>query len=710
MGKGPISIRRDENGVPHVKADSIADLYKGLGYCHAMDRGLQMLLMRILGLGRASELLQSTKEMEEIDIFFRKMNWSGKVDSEVTKLTPDLKEFSDSYCLGVNEYLSKKYPWELKLAGYKPDAWTIGDTMLLSRMTGYLTLAQSQGEIERLLVEMVQGGVEKEKLEELFPGLLGDMDEALIRRIKLSERIVPEGLKWNSIVPRVMASNNWVVGGARSASGQAMLANDPHLENNRLPNVWYEISLSVGERYGMGATMPGIPALVIGKTNDLAWGVTYSFMDSVDSWMEECKDGKAKREDGKWVPFSERKEIIKRKGKKPIEVKFYENEHGVLDGDPYEEGLYLATRWATAEAGVKSLKAFTDIWSAKSAEEGMNCLGNLEVSFNWVFADVAGNIGYQMSGLLPKRGKGSSGFVPLEGWKKENDWQGFFEYVDLPRSYNPDEQYIVTANDDLNHLGKVTASNISMESYRADRIRQLIDEREKLTPEYCEKMQFDTYSLQAKKIMDILRPLLPFSRQGDILRDWDCCYDPESKGAYLFEEFYKKLLIKVFGKSALGEEVVSWLHEGTGIFADFYGNFDRVLLAERSEWFNGKSRNEIYSECALEALSGEAVEWGESKKYKLSNMFFGGKLPALFGFDGGPVKMRGGRASIHQGQLYNSGGRTTSFCPTFRMIAEMDKNYIRTALAGGPSDRRFSKWYLSGQDGWEKGEYKILAV
>src|SRR5690606_37444290 len=148
------------------------------------------------------------------------------------------------------------------------------DCILISRMAGYLTLSQSQGEIERLLVELVQAGAGRAHLGEVFPGGLDGPAVGLLRGVERGGRIVPFAL-WGSAAPRMMASNNWVVAGSRTASGAPILANDPHLEVNRLPNVWCELVLRSADRWAIGATMPGLPGVLVGRTQDLAWGATY---------------------------------------------------------------------------------------------------------------------------------------------------------------------------------------------------------------------------------------------------------------------------------------------------------------------------------------------------------------------------------------------------------------------------------------------------
>jgi penicillin amidase len=327
-----------------VEVSDEVGLYYGMGYCHAMDRGMQMLLMRILGEGRGSELLESSDEMLAIDAFFRRVNWTGETAPQIAKLTPEAKTFCAAYCDGANAYFAKKIPWEFTLLGYRPEPWKIEDILLLARMVGYISLAQSQADIERLFVEMVQAGITREKLDKLFAGILSGLDVELLKKVKISQRIVPASLKWNHIVPTMIALQQLGYLRQKTASGKPILANDPHLETNRLPNVWYELVLKSHNRYFIGVTMPGLPGILIGRNSDLAWGATYTFMDAIDSWIEHCKDGHFLQEENQWTTFQQRKEVIKRKKKTPVEMLFYENDHGMLDGNPFKEGYYLTTR------------------------------------------------------------------------------------------------------------------------------------------------------------------------------------------------------------------------------------------------------------------------------------------------------------------------------------------------------------------------------
>jgi penicillin G amidase len=703
-------IWRDRHGVCHVEGEDRTTVFEWMGYAHGKDRGMQILLMRILGQGRASEILDSSDEMLAIDTFFRRMNWTGDTSAQVEKLTPDAKRIIESYCNGVNRAFSEKIPWEFRLFGYRPEPWKIEDSILIARMIGYLTLAQSQGEMERFLIELVQAGMDEARLNELFPDILGGLDVELVKQIKLQERLVPPTSLWNIAVPVMMASNNWAVSGKKTRSGKPILANDPHLEVNRLPNVWYEMALKIGDKYAIGGTMPGAPALLVGRNQDLAWSATYTFMDGTDSWIEKCKEGKYFREPDMWVKFTERKEIINRKKKDPVIVTFYENVHGVLEGNPYQEGYYISTAWAPAFSGAISLNSIVEIIDAKTARQGMDLLGRIETSWNFILADREGNIGYQMSGLMPKRREGISGFVPLPGWEKENDWQGFEDCHDLPRSYNPECGYLVTTNQNLNQYGKVNPINVGMGPYRSDRIEGLLAEKSDIDCEYMFKLHYDIYSTQAESFMTILSSMLSDSRQAAILKNWNFEYSADSEGAFLFDRFYKQLYRDVFGRHGFGTDVVDHLDQHTGIFNDFYINFDRILLSKTSSWFGGRTREEIYRQAAEKALKSLPEKWGNTRKVILKNIIFDGKLPKFLGFDRGPITIIGSLATPHQGQIFESAGRLTTFAPSFRMVTDLSTDEIHTNMAGGPSDRRFSKWYCSDLENWITGKYKTIDV
>ena len=342
------------------------------------------------------------------------------------------------------------------------------------------------------------------------------------------------------------------------------------------------------------------------------------------------------------------------------------------------------------DCGAGDINGMLRVMQSKTVKEGMSNFRQLDaLSFNWVMADTRGNIGYQMSGRLYNRPKGVSGLVPLPAWETKYDSRGFVKKSMLPSLYNPRDGIIVTANQDLNSLGKMNPINLPMAPYRADRITQLLKNRKKLTAADMKRIHF----------MKIIRPLLPDTENGRTLRKWDCAYSADSAGATLFESVYQSLLKIVFGDHGMSREVVTFLMNETGLFNDYYGNFDTILMKQKSAWFNGRSRNYLFKKAIQEGLRITPAPYGETRQVVLSR---------FLGFDYGPITLPGNRATVPQGQIFKSAGRITTFSPSYRMIADMATGEIQTTIAGGASDRRFSKWYLSDLQNWLRGVYKTL--
>lgn len=711
--RGNIRIQRNEQGVPRISAENAIDLYYGLGYMHGHDRQLQMWLTKLIGLGRASENLEGSGELIEIDKYMRWINMTGDAADEVGRLNADVKEILEVYCKGVNEAVMKtKRPFEFKLVGYKPDLWVPEDIVLMGRMIGFIGLTQSQGAAEKLIIQMIQKGVDIEKLRELFGYMTDTLSTEkidIITKIKIKTPIIPPEIHWLSSVPSFHASNSWAVSAEKTASGKPILCGDPHLEVNRLPSIWYEAMMASGDYFVMGATLPGVPFHCLGRSKNLAWGVTYGFMDVIDYFIEEVKDKKYRRGD-EYKEFEVRTEIIKPKKKDPVVLKFYENDLGVLEGEPEDDGYYLNFAWSARKGNIQeSLENLQKVPEAKSTEEALKYFSRLGfAAFNWVMADTDGNIGYQMSGNFPEKAKDASGLLPFLAWDTGQHWKGKVNPDKYPSAYNPDEGFIVSANEDVNRLGEINVQNLPMSGCRANRIEQLLESGESFTIEDMKKIQFDTYSLQAETFMEIIRPLLPDTENGKILKDWNLQYDPSSLGAALFERIYEELVKIVFGEGGLGSDAIDYVLTETGLFNDFFGNFDNVILRKESLWFGGKSQEEIFKTAIERGLEEKAVPYGETHKVMMTNIFFGGKLPNFFGFDYGPIEMAGSRCTVQQGQMFKQDGRLTTFMPSYRIICDLSEEVAHTTLPGGPSDRRFSKYYTSDVERWRTGIYKIL--
>ncbi len=706
-----IKIKRTPNGIPEIFANNIVDAAFATGFVHANDRQMQMFLTRVLLKGKASEKLSDEKGLVEIDKFIRRMNFFPSIDKEVERLEPIVKKQLVAYTEGVNYYMqNNKGIFDFKLLGYKPEKWDLKDSLLISKVFGFIGLVDAQMAMEKLIVQMIQNDIEEDKIKELFPYISEKIDYDLIKKVTVENPLTPDALKWFDKLPRFNASNNWVVSGKLTESGLPILCGDPHLEGNRLPNIWAELIINIPDNRITGVTVPGSVGVILGRNKNVAWTATYTFMDMLDYKIEHCKNGKYKRENGEYHDFKIRKEIIKTKKNRLIEEVFYENENGTLEGNPQKEGYYLAFKWsAQDDCGAGDYNGLLRMHEAKTVKEAQKLLSMPDAStFNFVIADTEGNIGYQMSGRMFKRAEGVSGLIPLPAWESKYNYQGYEVKANLPTLYNPDENMIVTANQDLNKWGVANPINLAMASYRADRITELLKIKKKININDMKKIHYDLFSIQARKLMQYIAPLLPDSANAEILKKWDLNYDHNSKGATIFENIYINILKVVFGENGFGVSVVEHLMKETSMFNDYYGNFDNILFKENSVWYKNTSREELFKKGIEAGLKEIVLPYGETRKVLLANLLFGRKLPKFLGFDYGPISLPGNRATIPQGQIFNSGGRITTFTPSYRFVTDMVINKMHTNMLGGVSDRRFSKLYTNDIKNWFEGNYKTL--
>ncbi len=713
-----LRARRTTGGVVEIWGDDPNDAQRGLGFFHAHDRLVQMLLVRLVGQGRLCECLRDDDEALAFDIFMRQMGLARLAREEVSRLSPAARDFGQAYADGINDYLQRHArPLEFLLVGYRPEPWDLADTLLTINVMSYIGLAQTQQDLEKYLIQAIQRGVNIERLKMLFaPHFDGLTDEIvdLLGRVQVFEPIIPA---IPAVLPSFTSSNNWAVAPERSESGRALECHDPHLECNRLPAVWYEVLLHVSGDYQVGATIPGVPGVIMGRTPRLAAGFTYGFMDMIDYFIEECRQGTYRRDDG-WKPFHERREIIYRKKHAAVEIVVHENEQGTLECDPFEpapaDGFYLSRAYSAQFGGAaRSLDALVAIREAGSVTEARRALRNVSISCNWVLADRAGNIAYQQSGSLPNRR--TSGLHPVPAWWCDHAWRGIVPGEELVWLENPPQGFLATANDDRNQPGKPRAINVCQGSYRRERIDELLAAKPRLTIADMQRIQADLLSPQARRFMPLLRPLIPDTPTGKLLADWDLRYDVESRGATLFEAFYQALLRDVFGRGLFGLEAWDSLVSTTNVLGAYFQLFDEALLEGDEQWFGRRGRDGVFHQILEHALAAplESVRpWGEQQQITMRNIFFGGKLPWIinrfFGVDHGPISLAGGRATIVQGQVVQTHGRQSTFSPSYRSVTDLGLDEIHTALAGGPSGNFLSPHYKTDIARWLGFEYKTI--
>jgi len=705
---GEIRLHRTDHGLPVITAADFRDGLYGIGRVQAHDRGMQMELTRLAVRGRLAEHLPGGDALADMDTTMRRYDLFGSAERASRELDATTQAETLAFCQGVNDQFRDNPPAEFALIGYQPEPWTTADCLAIAKVVALVDMDETQAWLKKVIVQMIQRGVSIAMLREIFPYMTAAPPDDyldLLRHVKLPHPYVPATFRWAAI-PRQRTSSHWMLAGSRTATGKPLLAGSPELDAARLPAIWQEILLRVGDFYCMGGYIPGAPLPAIGRSNTLAWSATYAGMDVMDYFLEEVKDGAYRRGD-QWVPFAVREEVIAIKDGAPRTVRYYENAHGVLDTEPTEHGYYLCLAVSTRDAGAATLPNFTRAYRSRTVPEAMHHFARVDaIAFNWGLADTAGNIGYQMSGRCPIRPPGWDGFLPLPGWDPSCDWRGFHDPEKHPRLLNPETGYFGTSNQELNYLTDVRVQSIPMSDDRAARIAELLAARTDHSVASTKCMQYEVYGKHAERIMPLIRPLLPDTPNGRLLRDWDLRYTSDSLAADLFERVYRELVKTVFGDCGVGREVMDYLVDETELHDMYYGQFDNVLQRETSLWFGGKPRDDVYREAIGRALQAEPVPYGSTRMVVMKNIVYGN---VTTDFNYGPIEIIGSRGTVSQGAIFKApGGRIGTFSPAIRFVADLATDDYHSCLAGGACEQPASPWYTTGVEDWLAGRYKVI--
>lgn len=524
-----VLVVRDENGIPTISAKNAHDLFMAQGFVHCQERFFQMDLLRRTIQGRLSELFgEKVLKLDENARRFRlnRFKWDP---------APEERAILEAYSQGVNACLKvtgKSFEYKILMSGREP--WTPRDTVMVGRILQWSLAANFTEELVRYIILS-----HRKDLAKYWKDLDPISSPYTPFTIGEGEPIIKpgEGLEeFMSLINRGM-SNNWVISGSRTDTGKPILANDPHLEIT-LPGIWYFVHLKGGEFDVKGVSLPGAPGVVIGRNSRIAWGFTNSFADVEDIYLIKIK-GNHYILNGKEGTFQKRREIIKIRGGKEKRITFLDTELGPLIYAKKDHGMVL--RWVGYDIG-HLIESLIILNRAKNWEEFRKAMGMFTApSQNAVYMDVEGNIGYQVSGKVPKRNW--SGLFPVE----KGDWLGYYSIDELPHLYNPEKGYIFTANNRI----KPDFPGITdvCPGYRAQRIEEMLKSREKISVNFVKEMQRDVKSLYAKRFIKAVLPILkkrfPEDSWVKALEKWDFKITPESSEAAIYElmviETQKKL-------------------------------------------------------------------------------------------------------------------------------------------------------------------------
>ncbi len=512
--KAPVEIVRDRHGVPHIYAGSVEDAYFALGFTHAQDRLWQMEMNRRIGSARLSEVLGAATL--DADKFLRTLGVRRVAAAALATMNAETRGQLDAYAAGVNAFLAERrgpLPLEFLLTGITPEPWQSVDSVAWIKMMAWDLGGNWRSELLRLRLAKK---LSIAQIGEFLPPYPGDAPlaiadyGALYRQFdasKLAALALP-GLTEDG------ASNNWVLAGSRTASGKPLLANDPHL-GLAAPAVWYFAHLSAPGFEMMGATLPGVPAVVLGRTQRIAWGMTNTGPDVQDLYVERIDAAGQVLAPQGWQKLKTRSEVIKVKGQADVTLTVRESRHGPLISDVFKpaaealpQGYALALAWTALREDDLSMQAAGKFASANNWNEFLAAARDFHSpQQNMVYADTEGNIGFVAPGRVPVRKPANDlkGQAPAPGWDAKYDWDGFIAFEDLPHGYNPASGELMSANhkivpEDYPHY--LTSEWIL--PYRAKRIAQLLGATPKHTAQSFAKIQADTVSLQVREILPLL--------------------------------------------------------------------------------------------------------------------------------------------------------------------------------------------------------------
>ena len=717
---GAIEILRDENGIPHIYAVTAADAYFGLGFVHAQDRLWQMETGRRAGAGRLSEVF-GTRTLG-IDRYLRTLGLMRRAESAVAVLDEDARALLRAYAAGVNARIGRAggpLAPEFPLFRYKPEQWREADSAVLVTMMAL----QLDGNARD---ELLRNGLTDRLGPDRTAALWGESAPATGGQGAVLPGAASDALA--AVIPpapRGLGSNNWVVAGERAARGYPMLASDPHLAL-ATPGPWYLVHLEAPGLSVVGATLPGVPAVIVGRNQRIAWGVTNTGSDVQDLFVERVVPGTPSSyltPDG-IEPFVEREETIEVKGSDAFVQRVRESRHGpvVSDASPLYaagEGEAVALSWTALAEGLRTLQAGFRLATAGSWSDFTAALRDYEgPQQTFVYGDVDGHIGFYAPGRVPIRRSGD-GKRPNRGWTGEGDWTGFIPFEDLPHAFDPADGRIATANARI--VGPDYPYFLTddwAEPYRVDRITALLDAAPTHELEDFAAIQNDETSLFAEAFVPYLTAIEPRSDTARLavalLRQWDHRMDRDRPEPLIFSAWYRALTRLVYADE-LGESF-----PGAWGFRTLF--MKRVLDGGEAAWCDDVGTETPEScatvvEQALEEAVGDlssvfgddpsAWRWGDAHPAVASNQTLG-RIPVLRGLVNLAAPLGGGPFTVAQAR-YPMADAPTSFPGihgvSLRLLFDLaSPDSTRAILPTGQSGNPFSSAYDDMFEKWRDGE------
>ena len=578
----PTSVERDQWGVPHITGANLHDVFFTQGYVTAQDRLFQMEFNRRIAQGRLAEMFGAGNDdsLVDADAFLRTLDLYGSAQDELGAL--DSRSYSElkAYSDGVNAFVNSHrtaLPLEFSILGISPAPWTPVDSLAYGRV---VALSLDSSWYTKYTRAMISAKVGSSITADLFPayptvnptlfttsgvaaplvnippGVISASSPGTPTALTATQRSSFSQLSVDLLrgadevhallgnISDSLGSNDWVVDGTMTSSGSPLLANDPHLGIS-MPAIWYEVALRGGGLDVIGFSFPGVPGVIIGHNNQIAWGVTNVGADDTDLYLEKLdpKNHPGMYEyNGQWLPLQEHQEVIRIRGGSPVTITVSLTLDGPLvNSVQHDLKSYppVALKWTALQPNY-TFAGFLQLDFALNWQDFQTAVSHISISQNFVYADTSGNIGYLMSGLLPIR-PSENDTLPVDGSTSTYEWRGYAPASQMPRLFDPPTHIIVTANNQIvpTDYPYYVATDWD-QGYRAARILDLLVATPKLSIADFERIQADVLSIPATIITPYLITAGAAS-SGDaadaasLLTGWDGTMTRQSIAASIYE-------------------------------------------------------------------------------------------------------------------------------------------------------------------------------
>ncbi|HEV8580121.1 MAG TPA: penicillin acylase family protein [Thermoanaerobaculia bacterium] len=631
---GPVEVLRDRWGVPNLYARDEHDLFFAQGYVHAQDRLWQMEFNRRVSSGTLGEILGPG--LLEADKYLRTLGLRRAAQRDWQVLDAETRGLMAAYSDGVNAYVAEnrgRLPLEFLLLGVDPAPWTPVDSLGWGKL---MSLNLSFNHPYEILRARLAAKLGPQAVAQLLAPYPADGPVTVPSGSGSGDRLTaaPPAATLHPAVSRILArppflwaSNSWAVRGERTVTGRPLLANDTHLGLG-LPSVWYENGLHGGRFDATGFSFPGLPLVVIGHNRRITWGITNLCADVQDLYTEKLDDRRHPSRyqfRGVWRPLAMTVETLQLKGAAPVRLEVRSTHHGPIINDIMPElakAEPTALRWVSLD-GDRLVSGLRRMNLAGGWRDFHAALRDwVAPSVNFTYADVDGNIGYHSSGRVPLRVAGHEGLLPVPGWSGQFEWRGFIPFDAMPRSLNPAQGFVLSANnkvvgDDYPYF----LTRDMADPYRARRIRDRLAATPKVSAESVRTLQADVTSLPAAALRPFLLRVTPRDdrerRALEEVRRWDLRLTADSPGAALFEVWLYHLWSDLFADE-LGDDLMrSYRNFGLAqvpMLADLLAQpaspwFDDVRTAGKRE-----TRDEIVARSFTAAVSWLAKQQGDDPR------------------------------------------------------------------------------------------------